>query len=81
MNTKTILKTTLRFEGKQACATMLTRAVVRQRGDLDRIAWEFDISVRHTYRWLMFLGLWPEVEAARKLPPRSAPLARALQEL
>ena len=81
MNTRTILKTLLRRKGKPACVELLQRVIVRQRGDMDRMAWELSITPRHLYRWLSFCRLWSEVEAARLLPPRSAPLARALQEL
>lgn len=81
MNTRTILKTTLRHHGKQACVEMLRRTLVRQRGDMDLMAWELGITARHLYRWLSFCRLWAEVVAARQLPPRSVLLARALQEL
>jgi hypothetical protein len=81
VNTRTILKSTLRAEGKPACVALLRRTIARQRGDMDRMAWELSVTPRHLYRWLSFCRLWPEVIAARQLPPRSTHLARALQEL
>jgi hypothetical protein len=81
LNTRTILKTTLREQGKPACVDMLRRVTVRHRGDMDQMAWDLGITPRHLYRWLSFCRLWPEVLAARQLPPRSELLARALQEL
>lgn len=82
MNRITALKTTLRVEGFIAYRELLLTVVKRKRGDITRAAFELGVSRRHLYRCLLFANLWPEVEAARKLPEIvSDPLARALLEL
>ncbi len=83
MNRRTCLRNTLRDHGFEAYREMLLRAIQRKRGHITRTAFELGVSRRHLYRALMFANLWPEVEAARRLPPSrpADPIARALMEL
>ena len=83
MNRANSLRDEYRFHGREAHRQLLLRAVRRHRGQLTAVAWDLGVSVRNLRRHLLWAKLWPEVEAAKRLPPLvgSDPLALALQKL